>query len=98
MRILVWVLASYFGLSLAALAASRIDLPPAFYALSLLLLPLIWLSRLFQPILSPLGLWSNAGSGGWVNYEGPSFVGLLLIAGIGFALTVFLLLRTARNG
>ena len=36
MRSLLWILATYFLLSLVALVASVVDLPPYFYVLSLL--------------------------------------------------------------
>ena len=92
-RGLLWSLATYFFLSVAALAASRLDLPPDFYVVSILILPLVWFGRLLEPLLSVLGLWSKPGPGGWINYEGPSFGGLLAIAILGLAVTALLLLR-----
>jgi len=97
MRGLLWILATYFVLSLVALAASMVDLPPAFYALSVLLLPLVWLGRPLEPVLSAFGLWSKAGPGGWISYEGPSFGGLLLITIVGLAVSALLLRQAYRR-
>lgn len=98
LRGVLWMLATYFVLSLVALAASVVDLPPAFYALSGLLLPLVWLGHPLEPVLSVLGLWSQAGPGGWINYAGPSFGGLLLIAIVGLAVSALLLRQAYRIG
>ena len=98
LRGLLWISATYFVLSLVALAASMVDLPPTFYALFVLLLPLVWLGHPLEPVLSVLGLWSQAGPGGWINYAGPSFGGLLLIAIVGLAVSAFLLRRAYRRG
>lgn len=92
MRGLLWISATYFLLSSVTLAASMVDLPAGFYALSVLIIPLVWAGRLLEPVLSVLGLWSKAGPGGWINYRGPSFDGLLLIAIVGLAVTALLLL------
>lgn len=97
MRLLLWISATYFLLSLTALLVSRVDLPPAFYALFVMIFPLVWLGRLTEPILSILRLWSSQGPSGWVNYEGPSFGGLLLIAIVGLAVTALLLLYAYRQ-
>ncbi len=98
MRSLLWILATYFLLSLVALVASVVDLPPYFYVLSFLILPLVLLGRLIEPVLSVLGLWSKAGAGGWISYQGPSFGGLLLIAIIGLIVAGTLLLRAHYQG
>lgn len=97
-RVLLWILAVYFSLSMAVLMVSSVDLPPAFYALSILVLPLLWLGRLLEPVLSMFGLWSDQGPGGWVNYEGANFGGLLLLAVVGLAVTGLLLLYSYNKG
>ncbi len=98
MRGLLWISATYFLLSLVALAALKVDLPPTFFALYVVIMPLVWLGRLLEPILTVLGLWSRAGPGGWINYEGPSLGGLLLIAIVGLAVTALLLLYANHKG
>jgi len=73
------------------LVVSNVDLPLFLYPLSILVLPLVWLGRLLEPVLSMLGLWSNPGPSGWFNYEGASLGGLLLLAVVGLILTALLL-------
>lgn len=97
MRIVLWISATYFLLSLLAVAALKVDSSPALFAFYALLLPLIWLGRIAEPLLSAVGLWSDAGSGGWSNYTGPNFGGLILIGAAGFILALLLLLRAHRK-
>ena len=97
MRGLLSILATYFVLSLVALAASIVDLPPSFYALYVLLLPLVSLGHPLEPVLTVLGLWSQAGPGGWINYTGPSFGGLLLIAIVGWTVSALLVRQAYRS-
>jgi hypothetical protein len=97
-RGLLWILATYFVLALVALLASMVDLPPAFYMFTVLILPLVWLGRALEPVLSMFGLWSMAGPGGWISYAGPSFGGLLLIAIAGLAVSALLLRRAYHRG
>lgn len=97
MRIVLWISATYFLLSLFAVAALKVDSSLAFFAFYALLLPLIWLGRIAEPMLSVVGLWSDSGSGGWINYSGPNFGGLILIGAAGFILALLLLLRSRRK-
>ena len=103
-HVLLRILAVYFLLSSVMLAVltvfvmSKVDLPLFLYPLSILVLPLVWLGRLLEPPLSMLGLWSNPGPGGCFNYEGASLGGLSLLAAVGLALSVLLLLYSRHKG
>lgn len=76
---LLKITAVYFALCIAVTIALSFDLPTDFIFLGLILVPLFWISKPFEVLLSSTGLWQGRGVGGWVNYEGPTEAGFLLV-------------------
>ena len=76
---LLKITAVYFTLCIAVIIALSFDLPAGFILMGVVLVPLFWMSKPFEVLLSPIGFWQGGGVGGWVNYEGPTEAGFLLV-------------------
>ena len=93
----LWSLQVYFSATVILALISMVDLPLGFYPVYILVLPIYWLGLALEPGLNMLGLWSPAGNGGWLNYEGPTTGGLILVSTLGLVITSVVIFVYKRN-